>query len=79
MFHNSDRRENNWCEIDNGRLKVRVRTKRVSRTDLAASDVIRVFASIWNLRRAHKDLGIQIASVHRLAIAFGKIQVTVEM
>ena len=63
-FCNTDRRENR-SEVDDGRLKFRMRTMRVLRSDREAGDVIHGFANIWNLLPRHKELGIESVSVDR--------------
>jgi transposase, IS6 family len=69
--------ENNRCECDHGRLKVRLRPMRGLKTDRTASIVIRGHANIWNLPRGHHELGVEAASVYRLATAFDEPQIAI--
>ena len=55
-FHNIRQYENNRCEADHGRLKVRLRPTGGLKTDRTASVLIRGRANIWNLRRGHYEL-----------------------
>jgi transposase-like protein len=73
-FHNTGQYENNRCERDNGRLKARLRPLRGLKTDRTASVVIRGHAFMQNLRRGHYELGVEVAPVFRLAIAFDELQ-----
>ena len=76
-FHNTGQYENNRCEADHGRLKARLRPMRGLKTDRTASVVIRGHAFVQNLRRGHYELGVEVASVFRLATAFDELQLVI--
>ena len=76
-FHNTGQYENNRCEADHGRLKSRLRPMRGLKTDRTASIVTGGHANIWNLRRGHYELGVEVAPVFRLATAFDELQLAI--
>ena len=76
-FHNTGQVENNRCECDHGRLKARLRPMRALKNDRTTSVVIRGHANIWNLRRGHDELGVEVAPVFRLATAFDELQLAI--
>jgi transposase-like protein len=71
-FHITGQYENNRCECDHGRLKVRLRPMRGLKTDRTARVVIRGHAFIQNLRRGHCELGVGASQMLRLATAFDR-------
>jgi transposase, IS6 family len=73
-FHHTGHYENNCCECDHGRVKVRLQPMRGLKTDQAASIVTGGHANIWNLHRGHYELGGETAPVFRLATAFDELQ-----
>ena len=76
-FHNTEQYQNNRVECDHGRLKARLRPMRGLKADRTASIVIRRHANIWNLRRGHYQLGVEVSPVFRLAAAFDELRVTI--
>ena len=76
-FHNTGQYENNRCEADHGRLKSRLRPMRGLKTDRTASIVTGGHANIWNLRRGHYELGVEVAPLFRLATAFDELQLAI--
>jgi transposase-like protein len=73
-FHNTGQYENSGCERGHGRLKTRLRPMRGLMTARTASVVIRRHAVVQNLRRGHFELGVEVASVSRLATAVDELQ-----
>ena len=76
-FHNTGHYEYNRCAADHVRLKSPLRLMHGLKTDRRATIVTGGHANIWNLRRGHYELGVEVAPVFRLATAFDELQLAI--
>ena len=76
-FQNTGQHEDNRCECDHCRLKVRLRPMLGLKTDRTASVVPGGHANVWHLRRGHYELGIEVAPAFGLSTAFDELQLAI--
>ena len=75
--HVTARYENNRVEADHGRLKARLRPMRGLKRDRSAAVIATGHAFVQNLRRGHYELGTDVATRNRVAVAFTELALAV--
>ena len=76
-LHDRTQYANNRVEADHGRLKARLRPMRGLKRERTASVIIRGHALMQNIRRGHYELGVDVRTRRRVAVAFTELATTI--